>query len=72
MTVVEKPQDYMFRAGHRIGLNAQTEIIEWAIAKPYSDCTSADCNLVKSIGRAGEGACSFHSERTRGPAQPFQ
>ena len=54
MTVVEKPQDYMFRAGHRIGLNAQTEIIEWAIAKPYSDCTSGDSNLVK-INWEGRG-----------------
>lgn len=33
MTVVAKPQDYIFRKGHRIGLNIQTEILEWGVPK---------------------------------------
>jgi X-Pro dipeptidyl-peptidase len=42
MTVVEKPQDYTFRKGHRIGLVIQTEIVEWNIPKPYP-CTTVEC-----------------------------
>ena len=39
-TVVENPQDYVFRKGHHIGLNFSTEINEWSLPKPY-DCAAA-------------------------------
>jgi X-Pro dipeptidyl-peptidase len=38
VTVVAHPQDYVFKKGHRIGLNIQTEINEWSLPKPYYDC----------------------------------
>jgi predicted acyl esterase len=34
-TVVENPQDYVFKKGHHIGLNFSTEILEWSLPKPY-------------------------------------
>ncbi len=43
-TVVAKPQDYIFRAGHRIGLIVQTEANEWVLPKPYdAPCATATC-----------------------------
>jgi X-Pro dipeptidyl-peptidase len=51
MTVVTKPQDYTFRAGHRIGLNIQTEIAEWSVPKFDTTCTDPLCSLV-TIGLA--------------------
>jgi X-Pro dipeptidyl-peptidase len=33
-TVVMKPQDYVFREGHIIGLQIATEILEWHVPKP--------------------------------------
>lgn len=42
LTVAASPVDYVFRAGHIIGLNVQTEINEWSLPKPYP-CTSASC-----------------------------
>jgi putative CocE/NonD family hydrolase len=45
-TIVTKPQDYTFAKGHSIGINFQTEIIEWAKTKPYA-CTSAECLDIK-------------------------
>ena len=47
LTVVEKPQDYTFRAGHLIGLNVQTEIAEWSLPKPYPECASLLCSTVR-------------------------
>ena len=41
-TVVTKPQDYTFQKGHSIGINFQSEIIEWAKSKAYA-CTSPEC-----------------------------
>lgn len=41
-TIVAKPQDYTFRKGHSIGINFQSEIVEWAKAKQYP-CASAEC-----------------------------
>jgi predicted acyl esterase len=35
MTVKAKPIDYVFKKGHYIGLNIQTEIDDWALPKPY-------------------------------------
>jgi predicted acyl esterase len=35
-TVVENPQDYVFKKGHWIGLNVSTEILEWSLPKPYN------------------------------------
>ncbi len=46
MTVVEKPTDYVFKKGHYIGLQIQTEINEWALPKPYP-CTSVACTKVR-------------------------
>ncbi len=36
--IVEKPQDYTFKAGHLIGLMVQTENLEWSLPKPYPGC----------------------------------
>ena len=43
ITVVEKPTDYVFKKGHYIGLNIQTEINEWSVPKPYPNCDTPDC-----------------------------
>ena len=40
-TVAMKPTDYTFLKGHFIGLNVQTEILEWSLAKPYPGCDVA-------------------------------
>jgi X-Pro dipeptidyl-peptidase len=45
MTVVTKPQDYVFKQGHRIGLNIQTEINEWSVPKIYPGCDGADTRI---------------------------
>lgn len=37
LTIVAKPQDYVFRKGHSIGLLVMSEQLEWVIAKPYDD-----------------------------------
>lgn len=37
-TVETHPVDYTFLKGHHIGLNIQTEILEWALPKPYPGC----------------------------------
>jgi X-Pro dipeptidyl-peptidase len=37
LTVVAKPQDYVFRKGHSIGLLVMGEQLEWVVAKPYDD-----------------------------------
>jgi X-Pro dipeptidyl-peptidase len=37
LTVVAKPQDYVFRKGHSIGLLIMGEQLEWVVAKPYDD-----------------------------------
>ena len=42
MMVKTKPVDYTFKKGHYIALNVQTEIVDWAVAKPYPGCESAD------------------------------
>ncbi|HVF19657.1 MAG TPA: CocE/NonD family hydrolase [Mycobacteriales bacterium] len=43
-TILAKPQDYIFRAGHRIGLIVQTEANEWVLPKAYdAPCTSGAC-----------------------------
>jgi X-Pro dipeptidyl-peptidase len=42
MTVVLKPQDYTFRAGHQIGLQVSTEILEWHLPKVPAPCESVD------------------------------
>jgi X-Pro dipeptidyl-peptidase len=41
-TVVTKPQDYTFKKGHSVGINFQSEIVEWAKSKAYP-CASAEC-----------------------------
>jgi predicted acyl esterase len=40
-TIVTKPQDYVFKKGHYIGLNIQTEILDWMLPKVYPGCDSA-------------------------------
>ncbi|MGH2750834.1 MAG: CocE/NonD family hydrolase [Actinomycetota bacterium] len=49
MTVVEKPTDYTFREGHRIGLQVQTELLEWIVPKPYPGCeeVASECALFR-------------------------
>ncbi len=37
LTIVAKPQDYIFRKGHSIGLLVMGEQLEWVVAKPYDD-----------------------------------
>ena len=37
LTVVAKPQDYVFRKGHSIGLLIMGEHTEWVVPKPYDD-----------------------------------
>jgi X-Pro dipeptidyl-peptidase len=37
LTIVAKPQDYIFRKGHSIGLLIMGEQLEWVVAKPYDD-----------------------------------
>lgn len=51
MKVVEKPQDYTFKKGHRIGLTVQTEIIEWNVPKP-PPCTTP-CPEVRTHWQIG-------------------
>ena len=41
-TVVENPQDYIFKKGHHIGMNFSTEINEWSLPKPYPCVLAAD------------------------------
>ncbi len=55
-TVVEKPQDYVFKKGHSIGLNIQTEILEWSLPKAYPGCDSLSeaCAFVKVNWREGK------------------
>ena len=36
-TIVAKPQDYVFRKGHAIGLLIMAEQTEWVVPKPYDD-----------------------------------
>ena len=36
-TIVAKPQDYVFRKGHAIGLLIMGEQSEWVVPKPYDD-----------------------------------
>ncbi|MDQ3962485.1 MAG: CocE/NonD family hydrolase, partial [Actinomycetota bacterium] len=40
-TVEAHPVDYIFKKGHHIGLNIQTEILEWMLPKPYPGCDAA-------------------------------
>ena len=37
-TVEAHPIDYVIKKGHYLGLNIQTEIIEWMVPKPYPGC----------------------------------
>jgi X-Pro dipeptidyl-peptidase len=37
LTVVAKPQDYVFRKGHSIGLLVMDTQAEWVVPKPYDD-----------------------------------
>ncbi len=53
MTVVQKPTDYIFKKGHYIGLQIQTEINEWAVPKPYP-CTTLDCTKVRVHWEKGQ------------------
>ena len=41
------PVDYTFKKGHYIGLNLQTEIIEWMKSKPYTGLISPDSTHIK-------------------------
>ena len=54
VTIVEKPQDYVFRAGHLIGLMVQTEINDWSLPKLYPGCLTLACTTVRVHWEAGE------------------
>ncbi|MDQ4065954.1 MAG: CocE/NonD family hydrolase [Actinomycetota bacterium] len=51
-TVPMKPIDYTFKEGHYIGLNIQTEIIEWMIPKVYPGCDAVP-------DAQGESGCAY-------------
>lgn len=42
-TVVAKPTDYTFSAGHRIALVVQTSSLEWVLQKPYDGAPCPTC-----------------------------
>jgi X-Pro dipeptidyl-peptidase len=44
-TVVMKPQDYVFRKGHILGLQIATELLEWHVPKAMAPC-EVDPNTV--------------------------
>jgi X-Pro dipeptidyl-peptidase len=47
MNITAKPVDYTFKKGDQIGLNIQTEINEWSVAKPNMQTTcTAGCPFV--------------------------
>ncbi|HYI44981.1 MAG TPA: CocE/NonD family hydrolase [Actinomycetota bacterium] len=54
-TIVEKPQDYVFKKGHHIGLNFSTEINEWMIPKPYACADTDPLGCVNLKIRVSEG-----------------
>jgi hypothetical protein len=61
-TVVDKPTDYMFTAGHRIALLGQTSSLEWTAPKAYDGppcpaCASYSLELGPgtSLDPAGRG-----------------
>ncbi len=56
-TIVEKPTDYVFKKGHHIALNFSTEILEWALPKPYNCAgasNQADCVNVEVLWKEGK------------------
>jgi predicted acyl esterase len=52
--IVEKPTDYTFKAGHIIGLQVQTEIVEWSVPKVDPSCPTGVCNTVRIDWEAGQ------------------
>jgi X-Pro dipeptidyl-peptidase len=53
-TIVAKPQDYTFEAGHLIGLAVQTENLEWSVPKVDVDCETAPCATVRVDWERGQ------------------
>jgi hypothetical protein len=52
-TVVAKPTDYTFQAGHRIALVIQTSSLEWIVAKQYDGAPCPTCaSYVLELGPA--------------------
>jgi X-Pro dipeptidyl-peptidase len=58
-TVTLKPTDYTFLEGHFIGLNVQTEILEWALAKPYPGCDVTPDPSNPTGATKGESCATF-------------
>ena len=56
MTVVMKPQDYVFREGHQIALQVATEIIEWHLPKPIAGCEVDPATVDPN---APDAACAY-------------
>lgn len=56
-TVVAKPQDYIFRKGHAIGLLIMSEQLEWVVAKPYVDPST---NGTPTVDVDASGATVLH------------
>jgi len=66
MTVEAKPIDYVFKKGHVIGLNLQTEIVDWALPKPYP-CDNADTGCAKVRIHWEDGATKLILPIVNGP-----
>ena len=72
LTIVEKPQDYTFKKGHFIGLNVQTEINDWSLPKPYPNCISLTCSLVRINWESGQTTVTLPVvDAPKNPAQLF-
>ena len=66
MTVVMKPQDYVFRKGHMIGLQIATEILEWHLPKPAAACEGFDPTAVDPNNPSGPECAYFQIDWTKG------
>jgi predicted acyl esterase len=56
-TVVEHPQDYVFKKGHHIVMNFSTEIAEWSLPKPYNCAAEANpesCVFIEVLWTQGK------------------
>jgi predicted acyl esterase len=58
-TVVMKPQDYVFRKGHVIGLQIATEILEWHVPKAPAPCEGIDPANVDPNNPTAQAGCAY-------------
>ncbi|HEX2196243.1 MAG TPA: CocE/NonD family hydrolase C-terminal non-catalytic domain-containing protein, partial [Actinomycetota bacterium] len=57
--IVMKPQDYVFRKGHVIGLQIASEILEWHVPKPPPGCDSVDPGSFNPNNATPQAQCAF-------------